>query len=58
MFFGILQRRILRRAQHETTDELDADVLRFLDYWNRVEKKPFHWTFTGYPLQEQAKIAA
>lgn len=51
MFFGILQRRVLKNAVHNSLDELDVDVLAFLDHWNRVERKPFRWTFKGYPLQ-------
>jgi len=51
MFFGILQKRVLKGAVHNSVEELDADVLAFLDHWNRVERRPFRWTFTGYPLQ-------
>jgi transposase len=51
LFFGILQRRVLKGAVLNSTDELDAAVLAFLDLWNRKVGKPFRWTFTGYPLQ-------
>jgi transposase len=57
MFFGILQRRVLRGAVHNSTEELDADVLAFLDHWNRVERRAFRWTFTGYPLQVGERAA-
>lgn len=57
MFFGILQRRVLKNAVHNSTDELDADVMAFLAHWNRRERKPFRWTFKGYPLQVGERAA-
>lgn len=51
LFFSIPHRRVLKNSVHNSTDELDHDVYAFLDHWNRVERSPFRWTFTGYPLQ-------
>lgn len=57
MFFGILHRRVLKNAVHNNTEDLDADVLSFLAHWNRKERKPFRWTFNGYPLQIGVRAA-
>jgi len=57
LFFGILQKRVLRYGVHDSLEELDADVLGFIDHWNEHEAHPFHWTFTGYPLQGHKRAA-
>lgn len=51
LFFGILHRRVMKNAVHNSLAELDAAVEAFLRRWNKVERRPFRWTFTGYPLQ-------
>ena len=50
MWFGVLARRVLRRASFHDAADLCQRVDDFIEYWNRVEKKPFRWTFTGYPV--------
>jgi len=57
LFFGILQRRLLRYGVHNSLEELDADVLGFIAHWNAEEAHPFNWTFKGYPLQIGSKAA-
>lgn len=51
LWFGILARRCLRHGSFESVEALRSAVLAFLDHWNSRDKKPFRWTFTGYPLQ-------
>lgn len=51
LFFGILQRRILRYGVFDNLEQIDHAVLDFVEYWNAHERKPFRWTFKGYPLQ-------
>lgn len=51
LFFGILQRRKLRYRVFDSVGQLTAEVPGFIDYWNKHERYPFHWTFKGYPLQ-------
>ena len=51
LWFGILQRRVLRRASFRDATELVERVEAFIRRWNEVERKPFRWTFTGYPVQ-------
>jgi transposase len=51
LWFSILARRVLRRASFRDVEDLMARVMAFIDLWNKVEGKPFRWTFTGYPVQ-------
>lgn len=57
LFFSRVQRRVLRHASFESVADLGKQVLDYIAYWNRVERKPYRWTFRGYPL-ELAKSAA
>ena len=56
-FFGLLHKRKLRYGVFDSVEELTAEVVGFLDHWNRHEAHPFNWTFKGYPLQI-GKVAA
>jgi transposase len=51
IWFSILMRRLLKRSSFSSLAELEARILAFIDYFNRVAAKPFKWTFTGRPLQ-------
>lgn len=51
IWFSILMRRLLKRASFTSTDDLQARILAFIDYFNRTLAKPFKWTYTGRPLQ-------
>jgi transposase len=55
IWFGVLQRRILRYASFRSLEELEAAVLGFLDRWNAFEAHPWKWTFRG---QSQAKTSS
>lgn len=57
LFFSRLQRRVLRYASFDSVDELGAEVMGYIAHWNQHERKPYRWTFRGYPLEE-AKSAA
>jgi len=57
IWFGTLQRRILRHGVFDSLEEIDSAVLSFIDDYNAGEAHPYKWTFTGYPLQAEA-IAA
>lgn len=57
LFFSRVQRRVLRYASFESVGELGEEVLGYIDHWNRHERKPYNWTFRGFPL-EMAKLAA
>jgi hypothetical protein len=37
--------------------ELRAALLGFIGLWNSVRAHPFRWSFTGYPLHAEEKLA-
>jgi transposase len=57
LFFSRLQKRVLRYGSFDSTDDLSSEVLGYIDHWNNHERKPFKWTFRGYPVEEP-KLAA
>lgn len=50
IWFGILMRKLLRRASFTSTTDLKTRILAFVDYFNRTMAKPFKWNYTGKPL--------
>jgi transposase len=50
IWFGILSRRLLRRGQFASTQELKERILKFIDFFNETLAKPFRWTYIGKPL--------
>ena len=50
IWLGILVRKLLRRGSFASTDDLQAKVLAFVDYFNRTMAKPFKWTYQAKPL--------
>jgi len=57
LWFGILQRRVLKYGVFDSLADVDEAVLQFINHWNECEKHPFRWTFKGYPLQTGARAA-
>lgn len=57
-FFGILARRVLRHGNFSGVEDFEWKLRTFLAEWNESEAHPFRWTFTGYPLQVEARRAA
>jgi transposase len=50
VWFGILVRRLLKRASFSSVEDLRQRVLAFIDYFNKTMAKPFKWTYAGRPL--------
>jgi len=50
IWFSILARRVLKRGNFRSTDELKARILAFIEYFNRTLAKAFRWTYAGRPL--------
>ena len=48
-WFSILMRRLLKRGNFTSTDDLKQQILNFISYFNRTLAKPFLWKFEGYP---------
>ena len=50
IWFSILARKLLKRANFISLDDLKSKVLAFIDYFNRTMAKPFKWTYQGKAL--------
>ena len=50
IWLSILVRKLLKRGNFTSTDDLRAQVLAFIAYFNRTMAKPFRWTYQGKPL--------
>jgi len=50
LWLSILVRKLLRRGNFTSTDDLQHKVLAFIAYFNRTMAKPFKWTYQGKPL--------
>lgn len=48
-WFSILMRRLLKRGNFISTDDLNQQILDFIAYFNRSLAKPFKWKFEGFP---------
>ena len=49
IWFGIINRRLLKRKSYRSIEEVKASILRFVEQYN-VMAKPFKWTYKGVPL--------
>ncbi len=50
IWLGILVRRVIKRGNVTSLDDLRTKILAFIEYFNRTAK-PFRWTYAGRPLQ-------
>jgi len=50
IWFSILVRKVLKRGNFSSIDDLKRKVLAFIEYYNRTMAKPFNWTYKGRPL--------
>lgn len=50
IWLSILVRKLLRRGNFTSVDDLRDQVLAFIAYFNRTMAKPFRWTYRGKPL--------
>ena len=48
--FGIIMRKVIRRGNFTSVEDLRNKILAFMDYFNQVFAGPFKWTYTGRPL--------
>ena len=51
LFFSTLARRLLRRGQFTSRDELVAAVDNFVLAYDEHDAKPYRWTYDGSPLK-------
>ncbi len=50
IWFSILARRLVKRGNFASKEDLRQKVLAFIDYFNKTIAKPFRWTYKGRPL--------
>lgn len=51
IWFSIVSRRLLKRGNFSSVEDLERQLRAFIDYFNAVLAKPFKWTYKGKPLQ-------
>jgi putative transposase len=45
LWFSILARKLLKRGNFTSVEDLKEQLLRFIDYFNKTMAKPFKWTY-------------
>ncbi len=50
VIFGIVSRKVIRRGNFTSVENLRDKLVAFVEYFNQVFAKPFKWTYTGRPL--------
>jgi len=50
IWFSILARKVIRRGNFLSTEDLKAKIEAFIAYFNNTMAKPFKWTYQGKPL--------
>lgn len=50
IWFSILARKMIRRGNFNSKEDLKAKLSAFIDYFNQTMAKPFKWTYAGKPL--------
>jgi len=50
LFFRVLARRFLKRADFASATEFEHRLEAYLESYNAREKHPYRWTYTGQPL--------
>lgn len=51
LWFSILMRRLLRRGNFTSVNDLKQQLIEFIAYFNRTMAKPFKWTYWGKVLK-------
>ena len=51
MFFSTLTRRLLRRGQFISRDQLAEAIDDFVLAYDQHDAKPYRWTYDGSPLK-------
>ncbi len=50
IWFSILVRKVIKRGNFKSIEDLKRKVLAFIEYYNRTMAKPFKWTYQGRAL--------
>jgi len=57
IWFGTLTRKVIRRGDFASVDDLDAKLIEFIQYYDEYLAHPYRWTYTGKPLAAEEKAA-
>jgi len=52
IWFSIIARKVIKRGNFSSTEDLKQKILDFIDYYNATMAKPFKWTYTGKVLAQ------
>ena len=52
IWFGILARKVIKRGNFLSKEDLKNKILKFIDYFNATMAKAFKWTYQGKPLSQ------
>jgi hypothetical protein len=47
VWFGMLARKVIKRGNFKSTEELKEKIMAFINYFNNTMAKPFRWTYQG-----------
>jgi transposase len=50
--FGIVSRRVMRRGNFKSLEDLKNRLIDFINYFNKTFAKPFQWNYTGRPVRK------
>ncbi|ORU95013.1 MAG: DDE endonuclease [Cycloclasticus sp. symbiont of Bathymodiolus heckerae] len=50
IWFGILMRKVIKRGNFISKDDLRNKIFKFMNYFNETMAKPFKWTYKGKAL--------
>lgn len=51
IWFGIVVKKVIKRGNFRSKEDLRNKLLNFIDYFNETMAKPFKWTYKGKPLE-------
>jgi DDE superfamily endonuclease len=49
IWFGVLSRRVLRRGDFPSLEDLARKILEYIAYYNAHQAHPYEWTYSGKP---------
>ncbi len=50
IWFGILMKKVIKRGNFTSKQDLKEKIFNFIDYFNETLAKPFKWTYRAKPL--------
>ena len=57
IWFSTLTRKVIRRGDFNSVDDLQDKIIEFIEYYNEHLAKPYKWTYSGKPLAVERKAA-